>query len=316
MLSHIAVENYQSIKSASIELGRFTVVVGQTDSGKSAFTRAIKTLTSNTRGDSFITTGERLTLITATTDKGTVVLKRGSSNEYVLLPDSHPEQQQTFTKLNASTPTEVSAFLGIEAKDPINFAGQFDTPYLLKSTGTEVARILGELTNVDVIFRAAAESNKRRRNASTTLKTRSEDLASLMLTIEDYRPLQAQREAITKAQDALRRAAEADEAIKQLYALYIHIEETEYELAENEKLLAKHIPDITTIEKAQQQLTDFLTIVRDLTQAATDLKHSRAAEADAAEAVATAEQLYFDTLTAAGQCPTCSQDTSHLHPHS
>jgi DNA repair ATPase RecN len=313
MLSHIEVENYQSIKHASLPLGRFTVIVGQTDSGKSALTRAIRTLTSNTRGDSFITTGERLTVIKATTDRGRVILRRGSENDYTLHPESHSEQQKTFTKLNAQVPEEVSAFLGIAAKDPINYAGQFDTPYLLKSTGAEVARTLGELTNVDVIFRAAAESNRQRKNAAATLKVHAAELDTTMATIETYRPLKAQREAITAAQEQLTIAARAQEDLVQLYDLESLFKQAEHGLEFIEKTLTQRLPDIETITTAQQALTDFLDTIKNLQAAAASIKAATTEEQDAITTRDDLEQQYFSTLTTAGTCPTCSQDTTHLH---
>lgn len=60
MLTSVEIENFQSVRRARLELGRFTVVTGATGSGKSAVLRAIRLLAFNARGTSYIMRGEVL----------------------------------------------------------------------------------------------------------------------------------------------------------------------------------------------------------------------------------------------------------------
>lgn len=223
MIHEVEIKNFQSLKDIKLQLAPFTVIVGRSSSGKSAFTRALRTLTSNRRGHAFITHNERIATITATTDRGTVSLTRGKAaqdNSYTVVPadPTDPQPQRTFTKLGGETPEEVSQFLGIAAKDPINYAGQFDKPYLLDESSGEVARILGALTNVNIIFDGARESNRRKLSHAQTLKTRSADLERITEKIPEYQALQAQDEALTTAERHIAAAQALQQQIETLTA--------------------------------------------------------------------------------------------------
>lgn len=234
MIHAVEVRNFQSLRHVALDLERFTVIVGPSSSGKSAFTRALRTLTSNRRGAEFISHGERTAVISARTDLGTVTLTRGkgtTDNAYVVTPAADPEAQRTYTKLGGETPEEVSAFLGIPAKDPINYAGQFDKPYMLDDSGGEVARILGALTNVNVIFEGARESNRRKLQHASTLRTKADDLETVKSKIPAYKAVKQQDEALTRAeqhivtaQDLSRRIARLTEALEQQSIASDHIE--------------------------------------------------------------------------------------------
>lgn len=219
MIHAVEVRNFQSLHHVALDLARFTVIVGPSSSGKSAFTRALRTATSNRRGADFISHGERTASITLTTDRGTVTLTRGkgtSDNAYVVIPADDPTAQRTYTKLGGETPPEVSEFLGIPSKDPINYAGQFDKPYMLDDSGGEVARILGALTNVHVIFEGARESNRRKLQHAATLRTRADDLETIKQKIPQYRSIKQQDAALTEAESGIERAQRISRDIARL----------------------------------------------------------------------------------------------------
>ncbi len=222
MIHSVKIKHFQSLYDISLELAPLTVIVGPSSSGKSAFMRGMRTLTSNRRGNEFISHGERTAVITAVTDRGTVTLTRSHSqqqNSYTVTPDDpqHPlAPERTFSKLGGDTPPEVSEFLGIEAKDPINYASQFDKPYLLDDSAGEAARTLGALTNVAVIFEAARESNRRKLSTAQTLRTRAEDLETIKAKIPRYRSLKQQAAALTAAEQQLTAARAAEKKILDL----------------------------------------------------------------------------------------------------
>lgn len=286
MISHIDIRNFQSLHHVSLELDRLTVIVGPTSSGKSAFTRAMRTLTSNKRGSDFITHGERITTITARTDKGTVSLKRGkgtADNEYVVIPDANPDEQRTYKKLSGETPQEVSDFLGIESKNPINYAGQFDKPYLLDDSAGEVARTLGALTNVNVIFEAAAESNRRKNANAATMRTRANDLEAITAKSGQYRALKGQRDALTEAEDALETARGLERRITRLsHAISVH-ELAEQSIQQLSPFLDLVVPDEQPIIQAAAKLTAYRAALVERQQAD---KHA-AATTDALATVTT-----------------------------
>lgn len=260
------VRNFQSLHDVKLELLPFTVIVGKSSSGKSALTRAIRTLVSNRRGTEWITHGERTAAISATTNAGTVTLTRSrtsssSDNAYRILPADDPAQERTYAKLGGDTPEDVSRFLGIDSNSPINFAGQFDKPYLLDESTAEVARTLGALTNVNVIFEGARESNRRKLTAAQTLKTRASDLDSIKARIPEFRALKGQDEALTQAEALIAKARELERSIARITQALTVIEVTAPTIERLQALADVPVPDETPVLRAHKALSDLSTML-------------------------------------------------------
>lgn len=300
MIQRVEVRNFQSLSHVELEPGAFTVVEGPSSSGKSALMRALRTLTSNRRGIEFLTHGERTTTISVKTERGTVSLTRGraaSDNSYTVIPNDpgHPlAPQRTYTKLGGETPPEVSEFLGIEAKDPINYAGQFDKPYLLDDSAGEVARTLGALTNVNVIFEAARESNRRKLAHSSTLRTKADDLEAIQQKIPEYRGLKAQDQALTRAEALIAQARETEKQIARLTEALEQQEIAEQLITRLEPIASRTVPTDAEILAAHQRLQEFTSAIKQ--QAAARAAHTSAQEiAEAAtEQLEIAEKNYAE----------------------
>lgn len=306
MLSHITIRNFQSLSDVAVELKPFTVIVGPSSSGKSAFTRALRTLTSNQRGDSFITHGETQTVIKAKTDKGTVALLRGKKNEYVIIPEDDPTQQKTYTKLAGNTPEEVSEFIGIPAKDPLNYSNQFDMPYLLTSSAAEVARTLGELTNVSVIFEASREANRQRLQASSTLKTRAADYEALTANLDKYRNLKQNAAYLTEAEEVLSRAREVQTRISRVEQLLTSIRDIP-------EVPQVEVPDLESLVEKNKRVQRLDKIITQHARASETYSTASKRVASQQEMVQSLEAQYTQTLRDEGACPTCGQSTEHVH---
>lgn len=263
MIESIEIRNFQSLHRIDLELKPFTVIVGKSSSGKSAFVRALRTLAANRRGADFISHGERLTSISARTHRGVVTLTRGkgtADNSYTVIPEDpeHPlSPKATYTKLDGKVPPEVSAFLGIDPLDPITFAAQFDKPYLLDESAPEVARTLGALTNVHVIFEGARESNRRKLASSATLKTRKADLAVIQDKIPTYRSLKSQAAALTEAEQLIAEAYKVKADIAALTAAVEALAVTESRLEALRPAMEIEVPDERELVEASLRLQKF-----------------------------------------------------------
>lgn len=260
MIEHLSIRNFQSLHHVELELAPLTVIVGPSSSGKSALTRAARVLIENQRGNSFISHGERISTITARTSHGTVTLTRGKAtddNSYVVIPNDPGHKlypQQKWTKLGGETPVEVSEFLGINPKDPIAFASQFDKPYLLDEKPPEVARVLGELTNVRVIFDAARESNRRKLASGSLLKTRASDLDDIKAKIPEYRAIKAQTAALEEAEHLLNGARIDSEAIDELESAIDSLQINQDRVKALKPLTEIVIPDESELIEAYEAL--------------------------------------------------------------
>lgn len=316
MLSKIEVRNFQSIEHLDIELGPLTVLVGQSNVGKSAFTRAIRMLTSNARGTSFIRHGQQVCTVSATLDRGTVTLKKGKgSDEYITVPSDPDSPQRTYTKLGGAVPEEVTEFIGIAPKDAINYAGQFDRPYMLADTGGDVARALGGLTGVNVVFEGASESRKRQLRSAATLRDRQGTLTDTMGKIDDYRPLKGWSAALKRAEEALETVQGAARRLEDLTDAVDDYEAAQRTLANVDPLADADLPteDLRRALAAGSRIRLLDSHLATLRSAKVTQRKAEEALAVATEDIIVAQQQYIDLLTEAGTCPTCGQSTTHLH---
>jgi len=267
MFKNIQVRNYQSLKFIDVELGALTIVVGASDSGKSAFFRAINTLVSNQRGSDFITHGEKLCTITAELTQGKIELGRGSGtkdNYYEITDENGPRK---FTKLSGTVPEEVSDFLKIHPKDPINFASQFDKPYLLDSKEygpSEVARILGALTNVNILFEGARESSRQKNETNATLKIRVEDFNTTESKLETYDSLEEDIKKVEEAEILVEDAKRSTEMLNKLVRAVREIEEAEETLESLQDILSVEIPSVSDITSQVSLLQTLTTVIESI----------------------------------------------------
>lgn len=302
MIESIHVQHFQSLHDVTLELAPFTVVVGPSSVGKSALLRALQTVIANRRGSAFISQGERIASITVKTSHGTVTLQRGrgtSDNSYTVIPNdpAHPlSPQTTYSKLGGDVPIEVSRFLGIDPKDPIAFASQFDKPYLLDDSPAEIARTLGSLTNATVMLEGARESNRRKLAAKSTLTTRTGDLEAIKERIPGYRALKGQEEALTAAEAAIERARAIEADVESLGRA---IEAYEVNSSRVEALAGAadfEVPSEETLLEAARAYLSFRKSLEELVRA-TQAEQATATELGAATIHQTeAEQAYTEAL--------------------
>lgn len=309
MLTHVEVENFQSLRKLSLKLGKFTVVTGATGSGKSALRRALELLAFNARGTSYISTGAKVCKV-GTGDQGqgwftaiTRSVSRGKdSYRLALQPASGDEPHvDTFTKLSGGVPAEVQHLLQLSE---LNFAGQFDRPYLLDSSGSEIARVLGKLTNVTLLFDAAREASRRRLEVMGDLKRAEVNLAHLTEQAQRFRGMRERRAAVSEAEEALERVHGIGTRIGRLRALTDRLERAE--------LALRHAlpPEVPSAEKLDELATRRARLIELLISERESGNMMKAAEGAAAVAAAKEEAAHgrlHEVLAEAGQCPTCGQ---------
>lgn len=303
VLTDFNIRNFQSLRKVDLSLGKLTVIVGPSSSGKSAVVRALRTLTSNSRGGSFITHGARKTLIQAVLAAGEVVfIREGSGSSYRLARSGQP--QQVHTKLAGGVPEAVSGLLGLS--EALQIAGQFDKPFLLDASGGEVARVLGELTNVSVIFEAARESNKRKLNANATLKIRQSDLNVILVKLEEFRELPAQIKKLNEAEDLLAEAKSLNNKVSALSHTISLIEHSE-QILNSLPSSSLAVPDLTALEEARDRLARFKSLIRSVSAFKNEEFQMRSVVENETQTVLYLENGMHEILVKAGICPTCRQ---------
>lgn len=316
MITDVVIEEYQAVRKAQLRLGRFTVITGPTGSGKSAVIRAIKLVVFNARGTSYIRHGAKTcaALVGFEHEERAVAIHRGGrgADKYRIttrgddLAPAHVE----YTKLAGSVPEQVSAVLRLGR---LNFAGQFDRPYLLDSTGSEVARTLGELTNVTLVLDAAREATRRKQETGRDLKRAEQELADLSVQAQQFRGLRERRLAVTEAGDRLHSARLVSDSIDRLRKLEAAHARAVAEHAEAARQLeAAKVPSLDGVEELRGSLARLRSLSNGLMSLGSELVTWKQAEQTAEAAERQLHQELHDLLREAGVCPTCGQTVSGL----
>lgn len=306
MLTDVVIEDYQALHRAHLRLGRFTVVTGPTGSGKSAVVRALKLAVFNARGTGYVRTGAKSAKVILQDDLGLLVgITRGGRGQDAYLLDVLGEKK-TFTKLAGGVPEEVAALLQL---GDINFAGQFDRPFLLAETGSAVARTLGELTNVTLVFDAAREANRRKLDLARELRGWEMSLASLREQAQAFRTLKARREAAAAAAGHHQAAVVLENQRARLLQLSQAVTDAEKQLAYVEDYLEATAPP--PVQDLDLRLAD-LQRLKVLQVQHREAERAEAQWREAADAAGRDEkQAHLDlhrALLDAGTCPTCGRE--------
>lgn len=303
MITRLAITNWQSLREVDLPLGRFTVIVGPSSSGKTAFMRALRGLVGNVRGAANITRGASHCAVAAYLDGHTVTLERSvHGGQYRL---TSPEGERVYTKLAGGVPQDITRLLRINPDGDLHFAGQFDRPYLLDESGAAVARVLGELTNVSLLFSAVREANRRRDAHAKTLKIREADLAALIEQSRTYAHLGTRLAACQAAEDTAESAARLQDRLTRLQRHTEALSVADGVLARTATLPA--VPTDAPVATARDRLRAFERAVNDLTAANNAIATATQALVDATASETTLHTELHDALVAAGTCPTCGQ---------
>jgi len=185
VITGVNITNFQSLVKADLDLGKLTVIVGPSSSGKSAFLRALRILARNTSGPAHVTYGATASAVTAEFDGHKVALERGKGVS--LYRTWKGGIEEIYPKSGTSVPDEVGVLLKmpiVEGED-LCFAFQFDKPFLLDETGSTIAKVLGDLTNVNLLLESAREANRRRLEVQAKLKVRKADYAKIQTQIPE-----------------------------------------------------------------------------------------------------------------------------------
>jgi DNA repair protein SbcC/Rad50 len=311
-LGILEIRNYQSLRHVKLKLGRFTVITGPTGSGKSAIFRAIRLAAFNARGTSYIRTGEKTCYVglsgssdTTPDDDWALGIRRGARGQDLYVISLPGREAEEFTKLSGQVPAPVAE---LHKLTELNFSSQFDPPFLLSDTGGEIARVLGKLTKVTMLFNAAREANRRRLGIATQLKNAEAELAQAreQARTPRFAGLGERRAAVQRAEkgwDAVQAAVVRQDRLRQLLD----------QLGAAQQVLSSITPgqplDVTGLSVALAIRARLRTLLADV--------HGHRVQRDSAVqeasvhhvAAQSAERELQQLLVEAGVCPTCGRPT-------
>lgn len=313
MLTRIDIADYQSLAKATIPVGKLTAVTGPSGSGKSSVRRAALLAALNARGVDYIRRGAARTAVVLSFEGPdgpfTVAIRRTAAGRGDLYRVTRPGcKPREYTKLGGTVPDEVAALLRL---GPLNFVGQLDPPYLLSATGTDVARTLGELTNVSLVFRAAQEAGRRRKGFDRDARNAAARLKALQAEEEGFAGLQAQLDALRQAEDGAEHMAKMEGDLFRLGGLIHRMAELAARL-EGARAAAQRAapPDLGPLERGLARYQRLQALIARVERADADLALAQEKARIAAEREQQAHAALHEALVAAGECPVCGQEVA------
>ena len=156
MIASVIIQGFQSHVDSRFNLSSgLTVLTGPTDSGKTAFIRAIRWVAFNEpAGDTFVNQAAGEASVSLTLGDGTVIAKtrkKGGRTVYRL-------NESVFEQ--ADVPPEVTSALGItrqtfgDFETALNFAFQLDAPFLISEPPSAGAKVLGKIAGTEIVDQA------------------------------------------------------------------------------------------------------------------------------------------------------------------
>jgi len=199
---YITIDNFQIIDHAEIELTPgMTVLVGPTDSGKSAIFRAIKSAVFNASGTDFIQQGQNKAEVKFEFDGNEIVWEKDAKSSS---PTTYYLNGQTLTKVGRTQVDEVADLIRLKeielarSKEPINFWEQMTPPFLMDKTPAqlfEFMSISSEEQNLsDILREMRSDSNSISKDVTkvegsietlTNVKTEEEEFLNSLEGFDD-----------------------------------------------------------------------------------------------------------------------------------
>lgn len=172
MLKSLIIRNFQSHRKSILHFSKgVNVIIGKTDSGKSAIIRALRLVMTNTpNGDAFRSYwgGETMVSLSLWDKELPIKRIRGAQNKYVL-------GEQTFTGIGTTVPEPISKILNIS---DINMQAQLDSHFLLSNNSGEVARFFNKVARLDKI-------DSGQKNIRSSIRAIEKDIAYNEQTIKE-----------------------------------------------------------------------------------------------------------------------------------
>ena len=191
----VSIKDFQIVKSANLEfVPGLTVIQGESNNGKSALFRAIKSCIYNEPGTTNVRVGCKNYMVGIEHNNHKVILQKGENSLYLI-------DGKQYNKIGKSQLDEVKNVLGISAlsvngnTEKINFWDQMEKPFLLDRNSSYLFRFIvdsGEDDNLNTTLRSMV-TDKNKLNVDKNLKEGS--VTTLKEQIDEQSKLLADADA-------------------------------------------------------------------------------------------------------------------------
>jgi DNA repair protein SbcC/Rad50 len=245
MIKKLQIRNFQSHQKTLLEFDPgVNIIVGSSDSGKTAIIRALRWVVWNRpSGEAFRSFWGEETKVSI--NMNSEIVKRTKSKYTYIDSDS----KFNFEAFKTDVPKEISNALNITN---INLQSQLDAPFLLSNTAGEVASHFNKVARLDTIDTATANVNSWIRELEQSIKRGKADEEKLTEQLKSFKYLTKMEVEVEVLEEMEKRRVSKDINYRQLHGIIRQISETEAEIeGESEILELKPLVDqvLNKIEK-------------------------------------------------------------------
>lgn len=230
-----------------------TVLVGKTDSGKTAIIRSLKLITKNKpRGNGFISAfapkdkkNKPTTKITLTLDDNTEIIRTKSENknEYVIKKDNVEEAYNNF---GVNIPPEIEETLGTTSVKidqdtflEVNISEQLSQPFLLFESPTIKTKLIDKIARINVLNRAIKNTKTQVQDIKTKQKKLLEDLEENKQTLTIYDSLEIEKKNLQKIKELYEKLKKKQELLEQYKKIMNTFNDIENAISKGQKIKTK-----------------------------------------------------------------------------
>lgn len=215
-IEYIEIENFQSHSHTKLEFDEgVNVIIGPSDSGKTAVIRAMKWIFFNEpSGTDIIKKGESAAKVIIKLDSGFKIIRgRGKSKNYYEIIAENGETQR-FEGFGLNVPQEVIDITGINKIDlgnmkmSLNIAEQLESPFLITDSPSIKANALGKLAGVDIIDKALGNLSKDIYEINSDKKSIEKEIKSQETILESFKYLDDDKITIERLENIFEKVEE------------------------------------------------------------------------------------------------------------
>lgn len=270
-IQDVRLENFQSHLDTFVEFSKgLNVLVGQSDSGKTAILRGIRwALYNQPRGTDFIRVGADFVRVTVSFDNETVIIRErtNSKNRYTIRKAGGDEL--VLEGFGIHVPEEVleahgMGHLRIDHDNDlmIHLSQQLDGPFLLEQTSSIRAKTLGRISGAHFLDMAIRDMTKDLSQLNQRLKQEQQAIDRLQEQLIPYASLDVMKEQLDDTEKRIQQAKQLEEQKNKLLAMKQQKErvETEEEKTKKRRLLVQGVDDWSNqVEQLHAMVSRFVT---------------------------------------------------------
>jgi len=247
MIQSLSIKNFQSHKDSHLDFHPgVNIIVGSSDSGKTAMLRALRWLVWNRpQGDSIRSVWGGVTEVELITEESglevdsSIIRRKDKQDEYIM-------NDQSFKAFRTDVPEEITKVLNLSE---INLQTQLEAPFLLSDSPGEVAQHFNKVANLDKIHKSTSNINSwiKRLNADITYK--ESEIETREERLKDFEHLEKFEAEVEVLEEIEKNLLNMRSRRVKLISLISDLEKKEQEIESQKELLTfeKPVNDILSL---------------------------------------------------------------------